>query len=50
MKQPRFFPAGDGCAPLDEQIPTPEANEVVVFRNFFPVDSDSFVIRFFLQF
>jgi hypothetical protein len=27
-----FFPAGDGRAPLDEQIPTPEANEVVVFR------------------
>jgi hypothetical protein len=30
-----FFPAGDGRAPLDEQIPTLEANEVVVFRNFF---------------
>jgi hypothetical protein len=30
-----FFPAGDGRAPLDEQIPTPEANEVVVFRDFF---------------
>jgi hypothetical protein len=26
-----FFPIGDGRAPLDEQIPTPEANEVVVF-------------------
>jgi hypothetical protein len=31
----RFFPAGDGRAPLDEQTPTPEANEVVVFRDFF---------------
>jgi hypothetical protein len=30
-----FFPAGDGRAPLDEQTPTPEANEVVVFRDFF---------------
>jgi hypothetical protein len=30
-----FFPAGDGRAPLDEQIPTPEADEVVVFRHFF---------------
>jgi hypothetical protein len=30
-----FFPAGDGCAPLDEQTPTPEANEVVVFRDLF---------------
>jgi hypothetical protein len=32
---PGFFPAGDGRTPLDEQIPTPEANEVVVFRDFF---------------
>jgi hypothetical protein len=31
----RFFPAGDDRAPLDEQIPTPEADEVVVFRDFF---------------
>jgi hypothetical protein len=30
-----FFPAGDDCVPLDEQVPTPEADEVVVFRNFF---------------
>jgi hypothetical protein len=30
-----FFPAGDGRAPLDEQIPTPEVNEVIVFRDFF---------------
>jgi hypothetical protein len=31
----RFFPISDGHAPLDEQVPTPEANEVVVFRDFF---------------
>jgi hypothetical protein len=30
-----FFPAGTGCAPLDEQTPTPEDGEVVVFRDFF---------------
>jgi hypothetical protein len=30
-----FFAIGDGRAPLDEQIPTPEANEVVVFCDFF---------------
>jgi hypothetical protein len=30
-----FFPAGDGHAPLDEQTPTPEADEIVVFRGFF---------------
>jgi hypothetical protein len=30
-----FFPVGDACAPLNEQVPTPEANEVVVFRDFF---------------
>jgi hypothetical protein len=30
-----FFPAGDGHAPLDEQTRTPEANEVVEFRDFF---------------
>jgi hypothetical protein len=30
-----FFLAGDGRAPLDEQIPTPETNEVVVFHDFF---------------
>jgi hypothetical protein len=29
------FPAGTGCAPLDEQIPTPEDGEIIVFRNFF---------------
>jgi hypothetical protein len=30
-----FFPSGTGCAPLDEQTPTPKDGEVVVFRNFF---------------
>jgi hypothetical protein len=30
-----FFPVGDARAPADEQVPTPEANEVVVFRDFF---------------
>jgi hypothetical protein len=30
-----FFPTGSGRAPLDEQVPTPEANEIVVFRDFF---------------
>jgi hypothetical protein len=30
-----FFPAGSGRAPLDEQVSTPEANEVVIFRDFF---------------
>jgi hypothetical protein len=30
-----FFPVGDARAPLDEQVPTPEANEVVVFQAFF---------------
>jgi hypothetical protein len=31
----RFFLAGSGRAPLDEQVPTPEADEIVVFRDFF---------------
>jgi hypothetical protein len=31
----RFFSAGTGHAPLDEQVPTPEADEVVVFHDFF---------------
>jgi hypothetical protein len=35
MRQPSFFPAGDGRAPLYEQIPTLEADEVVMFRDFF---------------
>jgi hypothetical protein len=30
-----FFPVGDARAPLDEQVPTLEANEIVVFRDFF---------------
>jgi hypothetical protein len=30
-----FFPAGTGRAPLDEQIPTPEDGEIVIFRDFF---------------
>jgi hypothetical protein len=30
-----FFPSGTGRAPLDEQTPTPEYGEVVVFRDFF---------------
>jgi hypothetical protein len=30
-----FFPVGRGHAPLDEQVPTPEADEVVVFCDFF---------------
>jgi hypothetical protein len=30
-----FFPVGDGRAPLDEQIPTPEPGEIVVSRDFF---------------
>jgi hypothetical protein len=30
-----FFPSGTGRAPLDEQIPTPEDGEIVVFRDFF---------------
>jgi hypothetical protein len=31
----RFFPVGTGRAPLDEQTPTPEADEVIVFCDFF---------------
>jgi hypothetical protein len=30
-----YFSVGDGRAPLDEQVPTPALDEVVVFRNFF---------------
>jgi hypothetical protein len=30
-----FFPVGTGRAPLDEEIPTPEDDEIVVFRDFF---------------
>jgi hypothetical protein len=31
----RFFPVGDGHPPSSEEVPAPEANEVVVFRDFF---------------
>jgi hypothetical protein len=30
-----FFPVGSGRTPLGEQVPTPEADEVVIFRDFF---------------
>jgi hypothetical protein len=30
-----FFPSGTGRAPLDEQAPTPEDGEVIVFRDLF---------------
>jgi hypothetical protein len=30
-----FFPAGARHAPLHEQVPTPETDEVLVFRDFF---------------
>jgi hypothetical protein len=30
-----FFASGAGRAPLDEQVPTPEDGEIVVFRDFF---------------
>jgi hypothetical protein len=30
-----FFPAGSGRTPLDEQVPTPEVDEIVIFRDFF---------------
>jgi hypothetical protein len=30
-----FFPAGRGRAPLDEEVPSPESDEIVVFRDFF---------------
>jgi hypothetical protein len=35
QRLPHIFPVGDVRAPSDEQVPTPEANEVVVFRDFF---------------
>jgi hypothetical protein len=31
----RFFPVGNGCAPLDKEVPTPEADKIAVFRDFF---------------
>jgi hypothetical protein len=30
-----FFPTGNGRAPLDEENPIPEADEIVVFHDFF---------------
>jgi hypothetical protein len=30
-----FFPSGDGRPPSDEETPSPEAYEIVVFRDFF---------------
>jgi hypothetical protein len=30
-----FFPAGSGRALLDEEVPTPETDEIVVFQDFF---------------
>jgi hypothetical protein len=30
-----FFFVGSGRAPLDEEVPTPEADKIVVFRDFF---------------
>jgi hypothetical protein len=30
-----YFPAGDGHAPLDEQVHTPAPDEVIVFKDFF---------------
>jgi hypothetical protein len=30
-----FFPAGSGRALMDEQVPTAEADEIFVFRDFF---------------
>jgi hypothetical protein len=30
-----FFPACSGRAPLDEEVPAPETDEIVVFRDFF---------------
>jgi hypothetical protein len=53
-----IFPVGDAHAPTDEQVPTHEANEVVVFRDFFtcglrlpydpilPVILDKFSVKF----
>jgi hypothetical protein len=32
---PGFFAVGSGRAPLDEEVPTPEVDEIVVFRDFF---------------
>jgi hypothetical protein len=40
-----FFPVGTGHAPLDEQTPTPEADEVAVFCDFCE-DSSAFTDLF----
>jgi hypothetical protein len=34
-EEAEFLPIGDVRPPCSEQVPTPEANEVVVFRDFF---------------
>jgi hypothetical protein len=34
----RFFPASSGRAPLDEEVPSPRTDEIVVFRDFFTCD------------
>jgi hypothetical protein len=34
-EEARFFPVGDARPPSGEQVPAPEANEVIVFRDFF---------------
>jgi hypothetical protein len=45
-----FFPVGTGRAPLDEQTPTPEDGEVIVFRDFFTCGLRFPVILFFRRF
>jgi hypothetical protein len=49
-EEARFFPVGDARPPSGEQVPAPEANEVIVFRDFLLVDLDSPVIPFRLPF
>jgi hypothetical protein len=44
-----FFPAGSGRAPLDEQVPTPEADKIFVFRDFFTCGLGSPVTLFCLR-
>jgi hypothetical protein len=44
-----FFPSGTGCAPLDEQTPTPEDGEVVVFATSSPAVLGFPTIQFSLQ-
>jgi hypothetical protein len=45
-----FFPVGTERTPLDEQTPTPEDGEVVVFRDFFTCGLRFPSILFFLRF